>query len=395
MARRRRGHRLHHRRRARRQLPALPPAEDAGGDRHHRLGGARAGLARAGRTRRARRRRLRELLHRRQHLPARRRRGGAADAGAAAVRRLDPRGASRRPSATRRRARRCMLRDTMGGAGFDRAIDMSSTQGRHDSRHSYHRIRCGLGYDRAFTHRARSPRALPAARSWPRSGFAAGRGGSPWPTSCRRRLESFVGAGLQTCLETCTRETVMRTPFTGVGTALITPFTKGGAIDEAAVKRLAKRQIDAGVHFLVPVRHDRRITHAHPPREAAGGGARRRGGRRQGAGDGRRRRLRHARGDRTVARHGEGGRRRPAARVALLQQADAGRAVPALQGDCREHPPADRAVQHPGAHRREHRRGHGAPAGADPQHRRHQGSVGQPRPDDRHRGQRARGASCC
>lgn len=44
----------------------------------------------------------------------------------------------------------------------------------------------------------------------------------------------------------------MRTPFTGVGTALITPFTRGGAIDEAAIVRLARRQIDAGVHFLVP-----------------------------------------------------------------------------------------------------------------------------------------------
>jgi 4-hydroxy-tetrahydrodipicolinate synthase len=44
----------------------------------------------------------------------------------------------------------------------------------------------------------------------------------------------------------------MRTPFTGVGTALITPFTRAGALDEAAVTRLARRQIDAGVHFLVP-----------------------------------------------------------------------------------------------------------------------------------------------
>jgi 4-hydroxy-tetrahydrodipicolinate synthase len=44
----------------------------------------------------------------------------------------------------------------------------------------------------------------------------------------------------------------MRTPFTGVGTALITPFTAGGALDEAGVRRLARRQIDAGVHFLVP-----------------------------------------------------------------------------------------------------------------------------------------------
>jgi 4-hydroxy-tetrahydrodipicolinate synthase len=44
----------------------------------------------------------------------------------------------------------------------------------------------------------------------------------------------------------------MRTPFTGVGTALITPFTRSGALDDAGVKRLARRQIDAGVHFLVP-----------------------------------------------------------------------------------------------------------------------------------------------
>jgi 4-hydroxy-tetrahydrodipicolinate synthase len=44
----------------------------------------------------------------------------------------------------------------------------------------------------------------------------------------------------------------MRTPFTGVGTALVTPFTASGALDEAAVRRLARRQIDAGVHFLCP-----------------------------------------------------------------------------------------------------------------------------------------------
>jgi 4-hydroxy-tetrahydrodipicolinate synthase len=44
----------------------------------------------------------------------------------------------------------------------------------------------------------------------------------------------------------------MRTPFTGVGTAIVTPFTTSGALDEAAVRRLARRQIDGGVHFLVP-----------------------------------------------------------------------------------------------------------------------------------------------
>ncbi|HKY20799.1 MAG TPA: 4-hydroxy-tetrahydrodipicolinate synthase [Vicinamibacterales bacterium] len=44
----------------------------------------------------------------------------------------------------------------------------------------------------------------------------------------------------------------MRTAFTGVGTALVTPFAANGALDEAGVGRLARRQIDEGVHFLVP-----------------------------------------------------------------------------------------------------------------------------------------------
>jgi len=44
----------------------------------------------------------------------------------------------------------------------------------------------------------------------------------------------------------------MRQPFTGVGTALITPFLKSGALDEYAITKLAKRQIERGVHFLVP-----------------------------------------------------------------------------------------------------------------------------------------------
>jgi 4-hydroxy-tetrahydrodipicolinate synthase len=40
--------------------------------------------------------------------------------------------------------------------------------------------------------------------------------------------------------------------FTGCGTALVTPFESDGNVDQAAVRRLARRQIDAGVHFLVP-----------------------------------------------------------------------------------------------------------------------------------------------
>jgi 4-hydroxy-tetrahydrodipicolinate synthase len=44
----------------------------------------------------------------------------------------------------------------------------------------------------------------------------------------------------------------MRANFTGVGTALVTPFTKSGDLDARAVRRLGRRQIDAGIHFLVP-----------------------------------------------------------------------------------------------------------------------------------------------
>ena len=44
----------------------------------------------------------------------------------------------------------------------------------------------------------------------------------------------------------------MRRHWTGAGTALITPFTREGRVDEAAVRRLVRRQIDGGIHFLVP-----------------------------------------------------------------------------------------------------------------------------------------------
>ncbi|MEQ1913006.1 MAG: 4-hydroxy-tetrahydrodipicolinate synthase [Vicinamibacterales bacterium] len=44
----------------------------------------------------------------------------------------------------------------------------------------------------------------------------------------------------------------MHTNFIGVGTALVTPFTRSGELDESAVRRLGRRQIDAGIHFLVP-----------------------------------------------------------------------------------------------------------------------------------------------
>ncbi|MBI1876381.1 MAG: 4-hydroxy-tetrahydrodipicolinate synthase [Acidobacteria bacterium] len=40
--------------------------------------------------------------------------------------------------------------------------------------------------------------------------------------------------------------------FTGCGTAVVTPFTAAGAIDDTALRRLVRRQIEGGIHFLVP-----------------------------------------------------------------------------------------------------------------------------------------------
>lgn len=41
-------------------------------------------------------------------------------------------------------------------------------------------------------------------------------------------------------------------PFRGCGTALVTPFKADLSLDEAALRRLVRRQIDEGIHFLVP-----------------------------------------------------------------------------------------------------------------------------------------------
>ena len=40
--------------------------------------------------------------------------------------------------------------------------------------------------------------------------------------------------------------------FTGTGTALVTPFCHDGTLDEATLRKLIRRQIDAGIDFLVP-----------------------------------------------------------------------------------------------------------------------------------------------
>lgn len=40
--------------------------------------------------------------------------------------------------------------------------------------------------------------------------------------------------------------------FTGCGTALVTPFRADQSLDEETLRRLVRRQIDAGINFLVP-----------------------------------------------------------------------------------------------------------------------------------------------
>lgn len=40
--------------------------------------------------------------------------------------------------------------------------------------------------------------------------------------------------------------------FTGLGTAMVTPFRRDGSLDEAALRKLVRRQIDQGIDFLVP-----------------------------------------------------------------------------------------------------------------------------------------------
>jgi 4-hydroxy-tetrahydrodipicolinate synthase len=40
--------------------------------------------------------------------------------------------------------------------------------------------------------------------------------------------------------------------FKGCGTALVTPFRPDRSLDEEALRRLVRRQIDQGIHFLVP-----------------------------------------------------------------------------------------------------------------------------------------------
>lgn len=53
-------------------------------------------------------------------------------------------------------------------------------------------------------------------------------------------------------MKTTNDKTQGRPWLQGCGTALVTPFQAGGAIDEELVRSLVRRQVAAGIHFLVP-----------------------------------------------------------------------------------------------------------------------------------------------
>ena len=163
-----------------------------------------------------------------------------------------------------------------------------------------------------------------------------------------------------------------KTKFRGSFTALVTPF-KNGSLDEAAFRGLVNWQIAEGTHGLVPVGttgESPTVSHDEHKRvvewcidEAARSRSR----------DRRRRFEFDPGGDRTGRACGEGGGGRGSRGDALLQQADPGGHVPALQGDQRCDRHSDHHLQYSAAFGGRHERGyHGAPVRTQ-EHRRRQG----------------------
>ena len=163
-----------------------------------------------------------------------------------------------------------------------------------------------------------------------------------------------------------------KTNFRGSFTALVTPF-KNGSLDEAAFRALVNWQIAEGTHGLVPVGttgESPTLSHDEHKRvvEWCIDEARGRVPVIAGAGSNSTREaieLARARG--------EGGRQRGAGGDAVLQQADPGRHVPALQGDQRRDRNSDHHLQYSAALGDRHERGHHGAAVRTEEHRRRQG----------------------
>ena len=162
--------------------------------------------------------------------------------------------------------------------------------------------------------------------------------------------------------------------FRGSMVAVVTPMTADGALDFEALARLVEFHIENGTDAIVAVGttgesatldFEEHIQVVRRVVELV---------RRPDSGDRRHRRQLHRRGPPSdPAGHG-GRRRRLPAGHALLQQADPGRAVPALQADRRQRGDSADSLQRAGPHRLRPEAGDGRTAGRHSQHRRHQGS---------------------
>ena len=187
-----------------------------------------------------------------------------------------------------------------------------------------------------------------------------------------------------------TTDTTTTLRLRGAFTALVTPFTRDGAVDEAAFVRLVERQIDLGIDGLVPCgTTGESPTTSHEEDDRLIGLADRDGRppRRHRADPGHRRdRLQQHRDRRLVhpARRGPGRGRGPRG-GAVLQQArpaDARGALPDRRGRRR---PARRRLQRAGPHRPPTwRRAPCMRLARAPAHRRGQGGVREPRADHDH-----------
>ena len=170
--------------------------------------------------------------------------------------------------------------------------------------------------------------------------------------------------------------TTAKTSFRGSFTALVTPF-KNGSVDEASFRALVDWQIAEGTQGLVPVgTTGESPTLSHEEHNAvvewcvdqakgrvpvvAGAGSN------------------STKEAIALARHAEERRRRcRSGRHAVLQQADPGRALSALQGDQRRDRHSDHHLQHPAAVGGRHVGRHHDAAVRTEKHRRRQGRHGE------------------
>ena len=168
--------------------------------------------------------------------------------------------------------------------------------------------------------------------------------------------------------------------FTGTYTAIVTPF-KNGQLDAPALERLVRMQIKAGVDGIVPVGTTGESPTVDYEEHLEIIALTVKFCRGQGQSARRHRREFDQRGGLSDARGRENRRGRLVAGRAVLQQADAGRFVPAFPRNRAHDQTAHRALQHSGAlRRRNRRRNRPAPGARMQKHHRHQGSRRQLRP---------------